>query len=142
MVSRVSRPCLAPVQPSFAPVQNRVALVQDTLGRPSPQLVKTPLHPLPTTLGCFEVSDPCSRHSGSQIDLSLSLYLSISLCLYIYLSFYLSLGVRKRVVSERVSFADVPRHQKPGTKVQKPEREYKILAPEKQNDRPSFAWFL
>ena len=47
-------------------VQNGDALVQETLGRSFLQLAKTPLNPLLTTLGSFEVSGLCSRHSGSQ----------------------------------------------------------------------------
>ena len=46
-------------------LQDRVALAQKTLGRPSLQLVRTPVAPLLITLG-LEVLDPCSRHSGCQ----------------------------------------------------------------------------
>ena len=44
------------MQPSFAPVQ-------EDFGALGP---KDLFHPLLTTLGIFEVSGPCSRHSGSQ----------------------------------------------------------------------------
>ena len=52
----VSRESLAPEHPCFAPAQQAFA----------PHAQKQLLHPLLTTLSSFEVSDPCSRHSGSQ----------------------------------------------------------------------------
>ena len=57
---------LALVQKRVAPVQNRIWVVQKTLGRPLPLGSKTPFAPSPNHLGTFEVSDPCSRHSGPQ----------------------------------------------------------------------------
>ena len=50
-------------QTLFAPVQLSFAPVQEDFGAMGP---KDLLHPLLTTLGTFEVSGPCGRHSGSQ----------------------------------------------------------------------------
>ena len=51
------------MQPCFAPVQPSAVSVQQAFGPHAPTHL---LHPVLATLGNFEVSDLCSRHSGSQ----------------------------------------------------------------------------
>ena len=58
---------LALVQKRVAPVHHRVLVVQKTLGRHLLPGFLNLLHPLLTTLGTFEVSGPCSRTFGSQL---------------------------------------------------------------------------
>ena len=59
----VYRECLVRMQPWFAPVRPSLAPVQQGFG---PHAPKHLMHPLLTTLGTLEVSDPCSRHSETQ----------------------------------------------------------------------------
>ena len=62
--AKVSQESFAPQKPCFAPVQLSFAPVQEAFGALGP---KDLLHPLLTTLGTFEVSGPCSRTFGSQV---------------------------------------------------------------------------
>ena len=61
--AKVSQESFAPPKPCFAPVQLSLAPVQEDFGALGPKHL---LHPLLSTLGTFEVSGPCSKHSGSQ----------------------------------------------------------------------------
>ena len=62
--AKVSQESFAPPKPCFAPVQLSFAPVQVGFGALGP---KDLLHSLLNSLATFEVSGPCSRHTGSQL---------------------------------------------------------------------------